>query len=358
MVRGLLRWSLVIICLLIAIFLISHLDKGIKLTDVEDRMYMYPLSTSTLQEALAPYPELQILNAEEHLVQVPKGQVKSLIREMREKNKLLLLSEPLPPVPSFDGSLYLTEVKRALEGVLAGNFGQITFANRQYPVTDYLSKMLERTASYLLPALGLALVAGYGLAVWAALRPRAGQVLDKVNAMFMSLPDFAIVVALQMLAIQYVKIFNEPGAILVRQFASNTPFLIPFLAIAILPTAMLFGTMSIAVQREFEEGYIKTARSKGLSHEAVVFGHVLRNTTEDLLTVLPRAVTAAISAMVVSEVMCGIFGLGGYAMAERVSGVTALATTCTLLAAVALFVHVMIALLRRFVVVNTKEGDA
>ena len=119
---------------------------------------------------------------------------------------------------------------------------------------------------------------------------------------------------------------------------------------------LIFGALRIAVAREWEEGYIKTAYAKGLSRTTVILWHMLRNTMADLLSVLPKAVSVAITSMVVAEVMCGIFGLGGYAINSSIYRVTSLPTTCAILAVFAIVCHLVIAVLRKRLVVDTKEG--
>jgi ABC-type nitrate/sulfonate/bicarbonate transport system permease component len=88
----------------------------------------------------------------------------------------------------------------------------------------------------------------------------------------------------------------------------------------------------------------------------VVVKHILRNTMPDLLTILPKVISVGITSLVVAEVMCGIFGLGGYAIHENLIKVTSLPATCAILACFAVLSHVVIALLRKRLVVQTKEG--
>ncbi|HEU4964428.1 MAG TPA: ABC transporter permease subunit, partial [Bacilli bacterium] len=165
------------------------------------------------------------------------------------------------------------------------------------------------------------------------------------------------VVLLQMGAILIDRATGHPTVIVV-QFGDDVPFLVPLLAISVLPATLIYGTLRLAVEREWTEGYIKTAASKGLARMPIFFTHILRNTMEDLLTILPRGVTVAVTSMAVAEVMCFIFGLGGYAISPSVVHVTTLTTTCGILAVITMLLHLVLALVRKRFVVNTSEGGA
>ena len=89
--------------------------------------------------------------------------------------------------------------------------------------------MLTRSFSYLLPGLLLGVVAGYLLAVTAVLRSKAGEVLDNLHAVLLSLPDFFIITLLQLLAILLVKIEGHK-VLTIMQFGGDVPFAIPLLS--------------------------------------------------------------------------------------------------------------------------------
>jgi ABC-type dipeptide/oligopeptide/nickel transport system permease component len=215
--------------------------------------------------------------------------------------------------------------------------------------------MLGRSLGYLIPALLGSVLLGGGVALWAVLQPRIGRFLDTLHVAMLGVPDFFMIVMLQFGAI-FIDRQAERTVVMVMQFAGEAPFLIPFLAIMIMPALVIYGTLRIAFAREWDEGYIKTAFMKGLSRKSVVLWHIFRNTFEDFLSVFPRAVSVALATMVVVEVMTGIVGIGGYAINTSVVFTDALPTTCAILAIFAVLTNVVVSFVRKRYVVNTKEG--
>ena len=180
--------------------------------------------------------------------------------------------------------------------------------------------------------------------------------LDAIHFFLMGIPDFFVIIVFQLLGI-YASSFTTKQIITIVQYGNHVPFLIPFLAIAFVPAMLIYGTLRVAMQREMEEGYVRTAQSKGLGLARILFAHVSRNVIEDLLTVMPRVITLALGNMVMAEVVCSITGLGGYMIHPYSEDISSLPLTCCLLGIFALVLHGIIALLRKLLVVRTKEAN-
>ncbi|TCP57657.1 ABC-type dipeptide/oligopeptide/nickel transport system permease component [Tumebacillus sp. BK434] len=354
MVR-ILQGLLVAVGILAGILLISNLDKGIDvISKTEIQVVLLP--GGQLEHVVEAFPGTKITDAAAGYIAVPAGKKEVLERQIA-RHREVQLTLPVVTAPSFDLARYTKALQEQMKSYLDGDFGKIGFMSRPQPipVTDSLPEMLKRSMSYLVPGLFLGITLGFLAALLAVWKPKAGKVLDTGQSFLMSLPDFFVVVLLQFLAIAINKLAGSP-VIIIMQFVKQTPLLIPMLAISILPAALIYGTLRIAFEREWEEGYIKTAYAKGLSRPSVIFVHMMRNTMEDFLTIIPRAVSMALTSLVVVEVMTGIFGLGGYAVNQNIAYVTSLATTCAILAGFSLLVQGLFAILRSRVVVTTKEG--
>ncbi|QFY88129.1 ABC transporter permease [Magnetovirga frankeli] len=63
---------------------------------------------------------------------------------------------------------------------------------------------------------------------------------------------------------------------------------------------------------EINKDYVRTARAKGLSENAVLFGHVLRNAMIPILTMVVAAIPLLFIGSLVTEAFFGIPGLGSY----------------------------------------------
>ncbi|TCP55865.1 binding-protein-dependent transport system inner membrane component [Tumebacillus sp. BK434] len=340
---------------MLGILLLGNLDK-IYVKEAPERIYVTVQPNRDLETVMKQYEDTAVLNRATGLVEVPYGQTQEFMRILKKDPQILRIG-PMPIPPKIDVKNLVVEVRDQIVGYTEGEFGTITYRNRpdrQLPIDPQLKKMVERSFSYLIPALLTSIVAGFLLALLAIWLPRAGRVLDRINRLLLAMPDFLVVALMQMIAILLAMALRKK-VLTIMQFADDTPFLIPFLAITLLPTALMYGAFRIAVTREWEEGYIKTAYAKGMSRPHVIIWHIMRNVTEDLLTVLPRVVSVAITSLVVAEVMCGVFGLGGYAINPDLHKVTSLPATCAILACFGLLTHVLVAVLRRFLVVKTKE---
>lgn len=311
------------------------------------------------EELLARHPGTHLVSTEpDIIIGFPEGEYRKYSFAMREDEAILSLNQ-VPIFPKLDMDMYGLIIQRSVEMYAEGNLGDITFkqgfGTRNEPVVEHLPAMVSRTFSYLIPGFLLAFVAGVGLALLATWKPRVGRGLDVLNRLLLSLPDFFTIILIQLVAIQIDKSAGRP-VIAILQVQDETPWLIPMLGIAILPGAIIYGTLRIAFEREWGESYIKTAYAKGLSRSMVILRHIVRNSVEDLLTILPRAVTVAITSMVIAEVITWTFGIGGYSFAQNVSSVNSLPVTCAILAAFMMLVNGLIALARKRFTINTKEG--
>ncbi|HEU4964489.1 MAG TPA: ABC transporter permease subunit [Bacilli bacterium] len=357
MYKKLTKAILLVLCVFLGIFLISNLDKGVEVFK-QDQVMVLPRPNSDLGVIVARYPDTKLIDPQHKIVQVPYGQAEAYQQKMakdRDVSTTMLVGVPV----SFSFKKYASELGKQLNHYAHGELGRLTYAsyqNRSYPISEQLGLIITRSLSYLVPGVLLGLLVGFGLAVTAAWKPWVGRILDKIHALLLGIPDFFLIVLIQMLAIQLAQ-WAGHTVIAIRQFASETPVLIPMVAISVLPGLLVYGALRLAVQREWSEGYIQTAFSKGLNRTQVLVTHLLRNTLEDLLSILPRAVAVGITSLVVAEVMTGIFGLGGYAISTSLVKVTSLPATCAILALMALLAHLVVFLLRRQFVVSTKEGE-
>lgn len=335
--------------------MLGNLDK-IFVKEASDRIYVTVKFDRDLETIMQKYENTYVLNVDSGLVEVPYGQTREYMQLLKKDPQIQRVG-PMPIKPKIDMKNFVIEIRDQINGYTQGEYGTVTYRNRpdrELPIDPQMEKMVARSFSYLIPALLTSIVAGFLLSLLAVWLPKIGAVLDRINRLLIAMPDFLVVALMQMGAILLAMALRKK-VLTIMQFGSDTPFLIPFLAITLLPTALMYGAFRIAVTREWEEGYIKTAYAKGMSRPHVIIWHIMRNVIEDLLTALPRVVSVAITSLVVAEVMCGVFGLGGYAINPDLHKVTSLPATCAILACFGLLTHVLVAVLRRFLVVKTKE---
>lgn len=351
-----LKGVLITVLVLAGILLISNVDKGVE-RYARDRIQVMVGPGTPLEAVVLKFKGTRVINEEKGIVGIPEDEAMFYVRKFEREHDVMFATQ-IPVPPQFKFSVYQSRLKKMIQNYTQGDLGSITYKTnpgREYPVLKSLGDLVARSFSYLLPGLALGLITGFLLALAAVWKPRLGQVLDGLHNLVLGMPDFFIVVLLQLLAIQVAKAVGHK-VFVIYQFVDEVPFLIPMLAISILPAALIYGALRLSVEREWQESYIKTAAAKGLTRNAIILHHILRNTLEDLLTILPRAVSVSITSLVVAEVMTMIFGLGGYAVNPKINSVSSLPVTCAILALFALFMHWAISLLRKKMIVNTKEG--
>lgn len=207
---------------------------------------------------------------------------------------------------------FLVQYGRWVAGLLHGDLGR-SYLNGE----DVWSSILGRlpvTLSLVAVTLLFAAVLGLALGVVAGLYP--GRWIDR----------FATVLASVGVALPYFWV----GMMLVLLLAINTPALpatgyvpltenpvewfrhlmIPGLALAITPMAMIARQTRSGVAAVMTEDYIRTAEAKGLSRSKVIGKHALKNAAVPVVTVFGLEANRLIGATVVMEQLFVLPGLG------------------------------------------------
>jgi len=347
--------------MLVGIFLFSHLGYALEDTVSQDRMRIVA-EAGVLYSIPETYPETVVVQdgslARPGVLQVPYGKVRDYAVKLQKMSGVRGFL-PVQGPPAISLKRYGVALGQSLGDYARGDFGSLYSSYRgRFPLTENLAMMVGRTSKTLLSALAFAIVSGTLLAALAAARPRIGKVLDSGHSLLVALPEFLLVVLLQMLSI-FLSGLLDRTAFLIIEFAGEVPFFIPFAAIALVPGALIYGTLRLAITREWNEDYILTARAKGLSRSRLIRKHVIRNILEDLFAVLPKAVSLAVGGAVVAEVLCQIFALGGVAR-NPVFGIgsfSSLTTICLTLGGLMFALHLFFALLKKWLRVEHRREE-
>jgi oligopeptide transport system permease protein len=353
------KWMYIISALgsILIIFLLSNIHKGIIIEPIERLQLEFSAITPvTLEEIKARLPHITIEDPENNQIRVDPEKIFETDRQLKTIPGVLGVN-PLPGMPSFSWSNYGKGLVDQFQKLLSGDWGTIVSipSGKHTPLVQVLPQLIFTTFTYLIPGLLLGILLGLLFAILASLRKSLGYVLDQMHKLLMLLPDFVIIVILQLIVIYIVKLTDEPF-ILIAQIGPRIPFLIPLLTIIAMPAFLVYGAVRAGIIREQEESYVKTAYSKGLSSKHVLFKHILRNVMEDLFTILPRATTAAVASMIIVEVICLIMGLGGIVLSKYFYTIGVVSTICMILALFTILVHLFFAWLRKKLVIHTGEA--
>jgi peptide/nickel transport system permease protein len=176
----------------------------------------------------------------------------------------------------------------------------------------------------------LSLVAG-GLVVWlllalplgllAALRPRS--LLDRASTglvlLGLSFHPVVLGLVLSWLFGRYLHLLPADGYCSMGNISTGcsglsrwtSHLLLPWITFGIVNAALFTTMMRALVIEELEEDYVRTARAKGAGALRVVRGHLLKNVTAPLLTMLGLTVGTSLAGVVFVESVFDLPGLGG-----------------------------------------------
>jgi peptide/nickel transport system permease protein len=195
---------------------------------------------------------------------------------------------------------------------LTGDLG-VSFRNGD-PVTLTLLDRLPATVSLALAGIVIALVIALPAGIWSALREgRASDAIVRVSSQFgVSVPDFWLGILLIALFAStlgwlptsgYRPLLEDPGGWLRH-------IVLPGLTVGLVAAAIMTRYIRSAVLEVASMGYVRTARSKGLSPRVVTLRHTVRNAMIPILTITGIQLATILGGVIVVEVVFAWPGLG------------------------------------------------
>lgn len=195
---------------------------------------------------------------------------------------------------------------------LTGDLG-VSFRNGD-PVTVTLLERLPATLSLGLAGIVIALAIALPAGIYAALREgRLSDALVRISSQFgVSIPDFwmgILLIALFSTVLGwlptsgYRPLFEDPAGWLRH-------IILPALTVAVVAAAIMTRYVRAAVLEVASMGYVRTARSKGLTPRVVTFRHTVRNALVPILTITGIQLATLLGGVIVVEVVFAWPGLG------------------------------------------------
>lgn len=195
---------------------------------------------------------------------------------------------------------------------LTGDLG-VSFRNGD-PVTATLLDRLPATVSLGLVGIVIALLIAVPAGIWSALREgRISDTIVRITSQFgVSVPDFWMGILLIALFSStlgwlptsgYRPLFDDPLGWLRH-------IILPGLTVGLVAAAILTRYIRSAVLEVAGMGYVRTARSKGLSPQVVTFRHTVRNALVPILTITGIQLATILGGVIVVEVVFAWPGLG------------------------------------------------
>ena len=195
---------------------------------------------------------------------------------------------------------------------LTGNLG-VSFRNGD-PVTVTLLERLPATVSLAIVGIIIALLIALPAGIWSALREgRVSDAIVRVTSQFgVSIPDFwmgILLIAVFASTLHwlptsgYRPMFDDPGGWLQH-------IILPGLTVGLVAAAIMTRYIRSAVLEVAATGYVRTARSKGLSPRVVTMRHTVRNAAIPILTITGIQLATILGGVIVVEVVFAWPGLG------------------------------------------------
>ena len=195
---------------------------------------------------------------------------------------------------------------------LTGDLG-VSFRNGD-PVATILVDRLPATASLAIAGIVIALLIALPAGIWSALHEgRISDGIVRVTSQFgVSVPDFwmgILLIAVFSTTLGwlptsgYRPLLGDPGGWLQH-------LVLPGLTVGLVAAAILTRYIRSAVLEVAAMGYVRTARSKGLSPRVVTFRHTVRNALVPILTITGIQLATILGGVIVVEVVFAWPGLG------------------------------------------------
>jgi ABC-type dipeptide/oligopeptide/nickel transport system permease component len=225
-------------------------------------------------------------------------------------NERFALDQPLP-----------VQYVKWLSGMLQGDFGT-SFTSGEVPVSQnpfqietlnvaaVLGPAFLPSLTLLTLAFTLAVVVGGGLGVVAAWNHNRlpDHLATGATLLGMVGPPFLIALLLQIAFDTHS--FRDPGILPVRGWGTPAHWVLPTIALAGLPMAMIARFTRASMLEVMGEAYVRTAHSKGLPPRRVALIHVLRNALIPVVAILGPVLAVLITSSIVIERVFAIPGVG------------------------------------------------
>jgi peptide/nickel transport system permease protein len=203
-----------------------------------------------------------------------------------------------------------------LSGVVQGDLGYSFYLGKS--VTELIAQRIEPTLSLAVGTMLISVFVAVPLGTLAAWR--MGGWLDRILSGFavagFSVPVFVIgyiliyifAIELQWLPVQgYRRLF---GASSQGLGAWAYQLVLPWVSLATIYVALIARVTRASVSEALTEDYIRTARAKGVTEQAVLLRHALANAAVPIVTVIGIGMALLIGGVVVTETVYAIPGLG------------------------------------------------
>ncbi|WP_313891179.1 ABC transporter permease subunit [Psychrobacillus sp.] len=140
---------------------------------------------------------------------------------------------------------------------------------------------------------------------------KINRIIVRTASLLESLPDLFIIIIIQFSVLYYYK---QTGTMLfpILSTSQTKPYLLPIIALALIPSLIVFKIILYLVNEELEKPYILLAKNKGFGKSHIFLFHVLRNIVPSIITHSKSVILLQLSTMVIFEKLFNINGIITY----------------------------------------------
>lgn len=247
-----------------------------------------------------------------------------------------------------------------MRGFLTGELGD-SYAYSS-PVFDLIVERLTVTVPLALLSMAMTTALALTIGVYAAAQHnRLGDVgLMGLTQLGIAIPNFWFAIVLILLFSVHLQWFSAGGFPGWNEDPAQAlkALLLPALSLAVVQAAILARITRSAVLDVLREDYVRTARSKGLSRRATLWGHVLRNAMIPVITVMGLQFANLLAGTIVVENVFYLPGLGRLVFQSIANRDVIVVRNCVmLLAAMVIFINFVVDVLYAVIDPRVKTHD-
>ena len=201
---------------------------------------------------------------------------------------------------------FFTMYKNWLVDMLHGDLG--TSYKTGYPVLEEFLLRIGCSVKLALFSGVISLVLGVGLGILSA--RRRNKLIDKATRVFSSL---SLSVPSFWLGILFLWFFAmKLGWFPISDYDGFRSLILPGLVMGISGCASLIRVTRVNILENLSEGYVVTARARGLNDKQVFLGHILKNVLLPIITMWTSSLISHIGGSVIIENIFSLPGTGNY----------------------------------------------
>jgi peptide/nickel transport system permease protein len=199
-----------------------------------------------------------------------------------------------------------------VNGVLNGDLG-LSF-RYQKPVADIIANGLPVTATIGIVTLLLTVCMGLPMGLWLAKHneSRFSIPFSLMSQLGLSIPSFCMGILLISIFTVRLRWFPSIGYTPWSQnpIACIQGILMPSFSLALATSAVLVRYLRVSILSQYKQDYVRTARSKGLNEQFVLYRHILRNSLIPVITILGMMVADVLGGSIIIENVFSLPGIG------------------------------------------------